>query len=224
MTPNKNFINKRVYKRVLSICICISIRISINISIMASDKPQHNKPTIQKYGEILLEKYNLADTRQEFTYDFTIDHTNNPSTADENIRRFLETLLQMTPEQASSAVIVHKTIEKPGLKWHIDDCQLVNFKTAPTYNLEQYIHLEGSRYLYFNTPTKTLPKYTILFYSSTYKEDFDGGLLTLADGTQIIPKKQNGILLDSREAHMVTPVSRGIRNVTVVKIYNFEET
>jgi hypothetical protein len=148
---NKKFINKRDHIHVSTFSI------SISINIMASDKQQHNKPAIQKYGEILLEKYNLADTRQEFTYDFTIDHTNDPSTADENIRRLLETLLQMTPEQTSKAVIVHKTIEKPGLKWHIDDCQLVNFKTAPTYNLEQYIYLEGTKYLYFNTPTKTLP-------------------------------------------------------------------
>ena len=125
----------------------------------------------------------------------------------------------LTPEQIANVVIVHKTIEKPGLKWHIDDCQLVNFKIAPTYNLEQYIYLEGTKYLYFNTPTKTLPKFTILFYSSTYKEDFDGGLLILADGTQIIPQKQHGILMDSREAHMVSPVSRGTRNVSVVKIY-----
>jgi hypothetical protein len=183
------------------------------------DTKTNNKSAIQKYGEMLLEKYNLVDTRQEFVYDFTIDHLNDPSTADGNIRRFLETYFLFTLEQVSRAVIVHKTIEKPGLKWHIDDCQLVNFKIAPTYNLEQYIHLKDTKYLYFNTPTKTLPKYTILFYSSTYKEDFDGGLLTLADGTQVIPKKQTGILLDSREAHMVTPVSRGIRNVSVVKIY-----
>jgi len=184
-----------------------------------SNTKTNNKPAIQKYGEMLLEKYNLVDTRQEFIYDFTIDHSNDPSTADGNIRRFLETYFLFTLEQISRAVIVHKTIEKPGLKWHIDDCQLVNFKIAPTYNLEQYIHLKDTKYLYFNTPTKTLPKYTILFYSSTYREDFDGGLLTLADGTQIEPKKQNGILLDSREAHMVTPVTRGIRNVSVVKIY-----
>lgn len=180
---------------------------------------QNNKPAIQKYGEILLEKYNLADARKEFTFDFEIKHSANPTDSDTNIRTFLENALHFTREEAANAVIVHKTIEKPGLKWHIDDCQLVNFKTAPTYNLEQYISLDNGKYLYFNTPTKTLPKFTILFYSSTYLRDFEGGLLTLVDGTQIKAKKQNGIILDSREAHMVTPVIRGIRNVTVVKIY-----
>ena len=184
-----------------------------------SEKQQNNKPAIQKYGEMLLEKYNLASSRKEFTFDFEINHSSNPSDADTIIRNFLETNLHFTLEQATNSVIVHKAIDKAGLKWHIDDCQLVNFKTAPTYNLEQYISLDNGKYLYFNTPTKTLPKFTILFYSSTYLKDFEGGLLTLVDGTQIKAKKQNGIILDSREAHMVTPVIRGIRNVTVVKIY-----
>jgi hypothetical protein len=187
---------------------------------MSIEKKQNNKPSIQKYGELILERYNLASSRKEFIFDFTIDHCNEPSIADDNIRRFLEDNLNFTKEQSINAVIIHKTIDKPGLKWHIDDCQLVNFKqNAPSYNLEQYIHLEGSKYLYFNTPTKTLPKFTVLFYSSTYKEDFDGGILNLVDGTQIIPQKQKGFVIDSREAHMVSPVSRGIRNVSVVKIY-----
>jgi hypothetical protein len=180
---------------------------------------QNNMPAIQKYGILILERYNLADSRLEFTYDFPIDHANNPSNADDNISKCLENNLQFTKAEATSAVIVHKSIDKNGLKWHIDDCQLVNFKNEPTYNLEQYIYLEGHKYLYFNTPTKTLPKFTVLFYSSTYKDDFDGGLLKLADGMQIIPKRQCGIIMDSREAHMVTPVTRGVRNVTVVKIY-----
>ena len=186
---------------------------------MTSEKVQNNIPAIQKYGKLILERYNLSSARKEFTFNFTIDHTSEPSNANDTIRAFLEHTLHFTQEQASNAVIIHKTIDKPGLKWHIDDCQLVNFKTAPTYNLEQYIYLEGTKYLYFNTPTKTLPKFTILFYSSTYKIDFDGGILNLADGTQITPQKQKGFMLDSREAHMVSPVSSGIRNVSVVKIY-----
>ena len=180
---------------------------------------QRNIPAIQKYGKLILERYNLSSARKEFTFDFIINHDAEPSTANDTIRAFLEHTLHFTQQQATNAVIVHKTIDKPGLKWHIDDCQLVNFKTAPSYNLEQYIHLEGSKYLYFNTPTKTLPKFTILFYSSTYKVDFDGGELILADGAQIKPEKQKGIMIDSREAHMVLPVSRGVRNVSVVKIY-----
>jgi hypothetical protein len=183
------------------------------------EKEQHNKPLIQKYGEFILEKYNLASARKEFTFDFSINHNSDPSASNDNIIKFLEINLNFTREQSTNAVIIHKTIDKPGLKWHIDDCQLINCKITPTYNLDQYIHLEGTKYLYFNTPTKKPPKFTVLFYSSTYKEDFDGGILYLADGMQIKPIKQHGIILDSREAHMVCPVQRGIRNVSVVKIY-----
>ena len=70
--------------------------------------------------------------------------------------------------------------------------------------------------LYFN---EKKPKYTILFYSSTYKIDFDGGVLHFADGIKIIPKRQTGIMFDSREAHMVNPVLHGNRHVCVVKVY-----
>jgi hypothetical protein len=120
---------------------------------------------------------------------------------------------------------VHKTIPKLGLKWHIDDCVINNRKEPPTYNLEQYILLSANpaeskyRYLYFNTPTKRLPRYTLLFYSSTYGEDFTGGKLCLSDGVEILPVKGHGFLLDSREVHMVTPVKTGERRVSVVKIY-----
>ena len=89
--------------------------------------------------------------------------------------------------------------------------------------MEQYILLDNTGdklvYLYFNTPTKKLPKFTVLFYSSTHQIDFEGGILNLADGTQVIPVKNHGFILDSRESHMVTRVTKGIRNVTVVKIY-----
>jgi hypothetical protein len=53
----------------------------------------------------------------------------------------------------------------------------------------------------------------------TYCEDFIGGLLVLADNTTIKPRAGWGYMLDSREAHMVTPILSGHRFVTVVKIY-----
>jgi hypothetical protein len=178
-----------------------------------------NEPLLLKYGKTILTTYNLQQARKEFTFDFDIYSTGDPIESNAEIITFLETSLGFTREQAQNAVIIHKNIGEKGLKWHIDNCQLVNFKTAPTYNLEQYIHLEGTKYLYFNTDYKKLPKYTILFYSSTYGKDFMGGMLTLADGVKIRPEKQKGIMMDSREAHMVTPVTSGTRYVTVVKIY-----
>lgn len=185
-----------------------------------------NVSTILTFGKKILELFpEIKSYRKMFEYDFDINHNVNPDESNDNIRLFLVRNLGFTEEQSKNAVIIHKNIKPEGLAWHIDDCQLVKYKkdNKPVYNLEQYILLEsvGKKlvYLYFNTPIKKLPKFTILFYSSTYGVDFDGGILTLADGTQIKANRNHGFIVDSREAHMVTNVTKGIRNVTVVKIY-----
>lgn len=184
-------------------------------------KKQCNIPLIKKYGIQLLQRYNLESVRKTFTFNFIINHEANPESANNDIIQFIKAnfIHDITPEQIANIAIIHKSINQDGLGWHIDDCQIVKQQEPPIRNANQFIHLEGKKYLHFNTPTKTLPTFTILFYSSTYKEDFDGGLLRLADDTEIIPQKQHGILIDSREAHMVLPISRGTRNVSVVKIY-----
>ena len=179
-----------------------------------------NEPAVLKYGRKMLEDYNLAVARKEFNSGIIVDQTNaiasNPAIM-EYIRTLIPHALLDDPE--THVAIIHKSIEKPGLCWHIDDCQITKRKTPPEYNTECYILLEDNKYLYFNTPNKKLPKYTLLFYSSTYGEDFTGGLLVLADNTTIKPRAGWGYMLDSREAHMVTPILSGHRYVTVVKIY-----
>jgi 2OG-Fe(II) oxygenase superfamily len=187
---------------------------------MASKEPA-NIPTILKWGKKLQEDLNLSAVRRAFTFPFDM----NPETPRETIIDFIRKLLGIEEFDADSVVIVHKTIPQPGLKWHIDDCVINNRKEPPSYNLEQYILLEANeaeskyRYLYFNTPTKRLPRYTLLFYSSTYGEDFTGGKLCLADGMEVLPQRGHGLLFDSREVHMVEPVKSGERRVSVVKIY-----
>lgn len=186
---------------------------------------ERNIPAILSYGRKILEMFpEIITTRKYFEYNFNIDHTNNPEDSNDNIRKFIESM-GFSKEQSDTALIIHKSIKPEGLSWHIDDCQLVKFQKSkePKYNLDQYILLDSTGdklvYLYFNTPTKKLPKFTILFYSSTYDVDFKGGILTLADGMQVKSIKNHGFILDSREAHMVTRVTQGLRNVTVVKIY-----
>jgi hypothetical protein len=186
---------------------------------------ERNVPAILTYGRKILEMFpNIVSSRKSFEFDFDIDYSGNSDDSNKNIRDFVKNL-GFTQEESDNAVIVHKNIKPEGLSWHIDDCQLVKYKKdkEPTYNLEQYILLDNTGdklvYLYFNTPTKKLPKFTILFYSSTHQVDFEGGILNLADGTQVIPVKNHGFILDSRESHMVTRITKGIRNVTVVKIY-----
>lgn len=187
---------------------------------------EHNVPAILTFGRKILQIFpEIPSSRKEFQYDFHIDHSNNPDSSNDNIINFLTKNLGFTQEQVKNYVIVHKNLKPKGLSWHIDDCQMVKFNKdkVPKYNLDQYILLENTGdklvYLYFNTPTKKLPKFTILFYSSTHGVDFEGGILKLADGTEIIPVKNHGFVVDSREAHMVTRVKKGIRTVSVVKIY-----
>ena len=180
-----------------------------------------NVPAIYTWGKKIQEELNLSASRREFTFPFEI----GSETPREVIIDFIRSELEITDFNPEQAVIVHKTIPQPGLKWHIDDCVINNRKEPPTFNLEQYILLEANtaeskyRYLYFNTPTKRLPRMTLLFYSSTYGEDFMGGKLCLSDGVEILPQRGQGLLLDSREVHMVTPVKSGDRRVSVVKIY-----
>ena len=185
---------------------------------------ERNIPAIYTWGKKIKKDLNLSAIRREFTYPFEMT-SNTPR---ETIIDFISSQthqLGISEFNAEHVVIIHKTVPEPGLKWHIDDCVINNRKEPPTYNLEQYILLEANpteskyRYLYFNTPTKRLPRYTLLFYSSTYGEDFTGGKLCLSDGAEILPVKGHGFLLDSREVHMVTPVKSGERRVSVVKIY-----
>ena len=164
-----------------------------------------NTPKLQLYGLEMLDKFDLRSARKEFNYDFEL--------SDENIKTFVKELLH---QECDDIVIVRKELPRVGLKFHIDDCQLITMKKPPTYNLDCYIHLEDSKYLFFQ---KKIPKYTILFYNSTFGVEFDGGILGLADDVRIKPVKGLGVLLDSREAHMVTPVTRGVRATTVVKVY-----
>lgn len=185
-----------------------------------------NIPAILTWGKKIQEDLNLSAIRREFTFPFDM----TPDTPRETIIDFIRAMTQahhlgISDFDADHVVIVHKIIPQSGLKWHIDDCIINNRKEPPTYNQEGYILLEENpteskyRYLYFNTPTKRLPRYTLLFYSSTYGEDFTGGKLCLSDGMEILPQKGHGFLLDSREVHMVTPVKSGERRVSVVKIY-----
>lgn len=173
-----------------------------------------NTPLLYKIGTDLNTKYNLNKYRHKFTFDFEI----NDSGSNEIIKEFIRTKLNISNEKLSSCIIIHKTINEDGLKWHIDDCQIVTRKTDPIYDVEKFIKIDSNKYLFFNTPSNKLPYKTILFYLSTYGVDFEGGILRLVDD-EIIPSKGEGIMFDSREVHMVTPVKSGIRKICLVKIY-----
>ena len=176
-----------------------------------------NIPNLYKIGKDLLDKYNLKQYRQYFKFDFNIDFNNQENT-NKLIKHFVSSKLNIDFND-NYIDIIYKQIPEKGLNWHIDDCQIITKKYEPIYNKNRYIQICENKYLYFHNRFDKLPQKTIIFYSSTYEEDFDGGILKLCDDTEIKPKKNTGFVLDSREVHMVTPIKSGIRKVTVIKIY-----
>lgn len=178
-------------------------------------QPNPSQPKILDVGIGLFEKYDLKQYRRPFSFNFS----DEVDWLEAKIKHFMKNDLGITDEQIDRSIIIKKTIEKPGLKWHIDDCQFITRKTAPEYDTEKFIQINGNRYLYFSTKFNKLPDKTILFYTSTIGKDFDGGILRLCDGTEIHPVKGTGFMFDSREVHMVTPVKWGTRGVILVKLY-----
>ena len=193
-----------------------------------SGNPRYNKPLIQRYGEyILADDPDIILARKTFNYDIDLSGDDANDMIIEFINRELLSYAG-NPITSDHVKIIHKDIPDKGLNWHIDDCQVVSMKEPPTYKLECYKRLSNiipdcndNKYLYFNpdTPTDRPAKYTVLFYSSSWGIDFQGGELFLADGVKIRPMKGTGIMMDTREAHMVSPVRNGIRKVCLVKIY-----
>ena len=173
-----------------------------------------NIPKLQIYGKQLLEDtvMNIASARREFTFEF--EPTEN------NIIKFI----RESGITFSDISFVHRTMTfsnegNSGLKFHVDDCQIVRRTEPPVCNKELYTQLNDIDYLYFNNKFHKLPTMTFIFYLSTYGKDFYGGILRLVDGTEIIAKNGTGFMFDSREVHMVTPVKSGTRKSIVVKIY-----
>ncbi len=173
--------------------------------------------TIENLGKTLLNDFHLANYRKTFNYDFVIDF-NDPDKSNDNIKNFIKFNLNIDFD-SNYIDIIHKQIPEIGLKYHIDDCVLVSKKSEPEYNKERYIKISDNKYLYFNNRFNKLPTKTIIFYSSTFEIDFEGGILKLCDSTEIKPQKGFGLVFDSREVHMVTPIKSGIRKVSIVKLY-----
>lgn len=169
-------------------------------------------------GKNLLNDFHLENYRKTFKYDFEIDF-NEPEKTNENIKKFIKNKLNINFD-SNYIDIIHKQIPETGLKYHIDDCVVVNTKSEPSYNKHRYIKISDNKYLYFTNRFNKLPTKTIIFYSSTFGIDFEGGILKFCDNTDIKPIKGDGIVFDSREVHMVTPIKSGIRKVSVVKLYN----
>ena len=205
-------------------------------TIQGQPQTSKNYPRLQLLGQELITKFGLARTRREFRFESSIIST----FGDLEISAFVNAKIQelgipakiqelgITGNPQDSAMemeIIRREFaadgEKTGLGWHIDDCQLVSKKTPPTYSLERFIHLFDDWWLYISGARLRIPRWTMILYLSTEgsTKDFIGGRLRLADGTEYRPVAGLGILIDSREVHMVTPVNSGKRKSIVIKIY-----
>lgn len=194
-----------------------------------------NKPSCEPKlliaGRELLAKLDLARSRREFWFDTGIIR----DFGDPEIKQFSLGKLQemaLVPETAKitdfagEMEVVRRvfsnsadTGKRAGLGWHIDDCQLIVSSCEPSYTPERFIHLYGDRWLYINGPRARIPRWTMILYLATEGRDFEGGQLRLADGQEYHPVAGLGLLIDSREVHMVSPVRSGIRESIIVKIY-----
>ncbi len=196
-----------------------------------------NEPKLLLTGREILTKLDLARTRREFWFDAGIIQ----DFGDLEIKQFsLEKLqeLELVPESvkiqdfagemdvvrrvftiAEPETVGQATNTKTGLGWHIDDCQLVSKKTQPSYNLERFIHLYDDQWLYISGARCRIPRWTMILYLSTEGKDFEGGRFRLVDGREWRVIAGLGLLIDSREVHMVTPVKSGTRKSIIIKIY-----
>lgn len=174
-----------------------------------------------EYCQHAQEKYDLLGKRKQFVFDINkiniIQNIENPILLRENIIEFITGLIG---EQVQNIEIVTRTFtNNEFMKFHVDDCQIVTRTFKPLYNTDRFVQIYDNTYLYINSKTGTIPRFTTIFYLSTMDEQFTGGIFEFADNTQVVPKAGTGILFDSREAHRVLPVKKGTRESIVVKIY-----
>lgn len=113
-----------------------------------------------------------------------------------------------------------KIVEKehgPGffMKWHMDDGQVIKHNKNTLPRPSQLVVNEKKAIHFQETP----PKYSFIYYLSSYGEDFEGGLFEFCDGRTIKPEKYKYIFFDSRYIHRVHPVKSGIRKNILIKFY-----
>jgi hypothetical protein len=165
------------------------------------------------HGRQILNKFGLQEKRKWFKFD--------GSTVLEPgyLQRFLTELLGESISLSQFEIINRVFNQNQSLKFHIDDCQIVSRRDSPVYDTHRFIPITDTLYIYINSKSGTIPRYTAVFYLSTLGDEFNGGIFEFVDGTQIQPVRNNGILFDSREVHRVTSVTSGIRSSVIVKIY-----
>lgn len=104
------------------------------------------------------------------------------------------------------------------MKWHIDDCFILNNSTPPA--IGNYIKLSQKKYAVYTRK----PEYSCVVFLSDYDVDFKGGILEFFDGIQIKPKKGLIVFFKNDIMHRVTRIESGTRNSILIKFYQINDS
>ena len=126
-----------------------------------------------------------------------------------------------------------------GINLYLYSYKIINRITETGYN--QNWHLDGrrvfenrkgiicpsdpdnnSRFVLHNI-VNNIPKYSILYYNSDYNIDFNGGTIEFINNEIIKPKKNLCILFDSNLGHRVNLQTSGLRECTLILLYELHE-
>ena len=159
------------------------------------------------YGNSIIMKYNLKEKRQIINTNVILEDVSN------NIYNLIKPYII---DIDMYNITVHRKINIVGhyMKPHVDDCVKVQNKNI-LYDHSKYDVIYNNTYLYH---TKN-PIYSVLYYCSDFGVDFTGGKLVFADGMEVLPKKGMIVIFDSREVHLVTPITSGTRESWLIKLY-----
>ena len=113
--------------------------------------------------------------------------------------------------------IIHRKTEKGYYQnWHLDGRRVfenrkgIECPTEPNNYSEFVLH----------NIISTVPKYSILYYNSDYNVDFKGGTVEFIHKIIIKPKKNLCILFDSNLGHHVNLQTSGIRDCTLILLFD----
>ena len=168
---------------------------------------------IQQYGQELLNKDSTISSSLKIGLYENKNSQNQVSISTPiNLQ---ELQLPILPENYSIKIVEKE--HGPGffMKWHMDDGQVIKHNKNTLPRPSQLIVNEKKAIHFQETP----PKYSLIYYLSSYGEDFEGGLFEFCDGRIIQPEKNKYIFFDSRYIHRVHPVKSGIRKNILIKFY-----
>ncbi len=167
------------------------------------------------YSQNLLQEFpEIKDERLICNIEDIFDNINNYEDIKyHHINIKLKLKLKLKCNTISTTYSTKESRVGDSTKWTCNDAMVISNKKNIYHN---QIILSEKKVLYY--PNK-IPKYSIIIYGSTYKEDFTGGIFEFSDGIKIKPQKNMCILFNSKEAYFIHTVRSGIKKETFITLY-----